>query len=100
MYIYETEKNIATDFFFNSLEIIDDQEDFYENIETLIRFLSSSDKAKFSINDVKHFYSLSDMIDEYDILRLMNYLEIIDYPPSTDSILAQQDTHYLVVTEG
>ncbi|MBM6639602.1 hypothetical protein BU104_14380 [Staphylococcus xylosus] len=68
---FKEEMKIAKDYF-NHVEV-SSQEELEDNIKNLLDFLHAYD---FSINDVLGFYSLSDLQDEFDILRLMEYLEV------------------------
>ncbi|WP_436949349.1 hypothetical protein [Staphylococcus shinii] len=95
------ELRIANEYFNKAVIEIDDKEMFNENIKELLRYLHSSD---FSINDVLEFYSFSDLQDEYDISRLMDYLHVTDNLKENNSneyqidrILAHNECGYLVL---
>ncbi|WP_436941688.1 hypothetical protein [Staphylococcus succinus] len=95
------ELRIANEYFKKAVVEIDDKEMFDENIKELLGYLHSSN---FSINDVLEFYSLSDLQDEYDISRLMEYLHVTDNPKENNSneyqidrILAHNEYGYLVL---
>lgn len=68
---FKEEMKIAKDYF-NDVES-SSQEELEDNIKKLLDFLHAYD---FSINDVLGFYGLSDLQDEFDIIRLMEYLEV------------------------
>ncbi|RIL17612.1 hypothetical protein BUY99_14475 [Staphylococcus gallinarum] len=101
MNLKTNESKIAYEYFYNAVIEIDDKEMFDENIKELLRYLHFSN---FSINDVLEFYSFSDLQDEYDIPRLMEYLHVTDNPKESyleeyqiDKILAQNEGGYLVL---
>lgn len=101
MNLKTNESRIAYEYFYNAVIEIDDKEMLDENIKELLRYLHFSN---FSINDVLEFYSLSDLQDEYDIPRLMEYLYITNSPKENnsneyqiDEILAHNECGYLVL---
>ncbi|MBW5882090.1 hypothetical protein H9S71_13540 [Staphylococcus aureus] len=96
---YKTEVKEAFDYFNEAVMEIVDKEMLEDNIEDLLRFLHTDN---FSIQEVLGFYGLSDLQDEYDILRLMEYIEITDSPKSVEGfekILAENKGKYLIIAD-
>lgn len=89
------EFNIADDYFSDALIEIDDKKVYEYAIETLLRFLHEDN---FSVNDVLDFYGLSDLQDECDIARLMEYLEVTNIPKH-HKIIAQNESGYLIIND-
>lgn len=90
---YDNELQKAQSYFNRAVSEVDDKEMFDENIKDLLRYLHS---YNFSINDVLGFYSLSDLQDEFDISRLMEYLHVSDKPNEQNS-LAHNEYGFLVL---
>ncbi|WP_113589601.1 hypothetical protein [Staphylococcus aureus] len=67
----------AYDYFTHAIIEIDNNGMFEEDIKDLLRFLHA---YEFSIEDVLEFYSYSDLQDEDDILRLMEYIRVTNDP--------------------
>ncbi|WP_141756804.1 hypothetical protein [Staphylococcus sp. HMSC034G07] len=87
------EFKIAHDYFRKALIEIDNKDDFDSNIKELLNYLNS---YNFSIKDVLELYKLSDLQDEFDILRLMEYFHVSDKSKEED-ILAHNEYGYLVI---
>lgn len=97
----QNELRIANNYFNKAVMEIDDIEMLKGHINDLLSYLHSNN---FSIKDVLEFYSLSDLQDEYDIPRLMEYLyvtenlkenELEEY--QIDKILTHNECGYLVL---
>ncbi|MGW8041303.1 hypothetical protein ACWEX2_13895 [Staphylococcus xylosus] len=87
------ETEIAFNYFNEAVIEIDDNYLFESNINDLLKFLHAN---KFSINDVLEFYGNSDLQDEFDILRLMQWLYISDKHKENNTI-AKNEHGYLVL---
>ena len=91
--ILKKEAEIAYNYFSEAVIEIDDNYSFESNIKELLSFLHAYD---FSINDVLEFYGNSDLQDEFDILRLMQWLYISDKRKENNT-LAKNEHGYLVL---
>lgn len=101
---FNEEYRIANEYFYHSLIEIADIHAFEDSIKDLLKFLNENN---FSIKDVLNFYKLSDLQDEFDIIRLMEFLEITDDPNKHCSIdeiveqpLASNKNGYLIITDN
>ncbi|HDD5896079.1 TPA: hypothetical protein PBB95_002608 [Staphylococcus aureus] len=97
------EMEIAYEYFHEAVIEIDSNEMFESNIKDLVRYLHSND---FSIEDVLGFYSLSDLQDELDILRLMEYINVTNDPRKHCAVnsdmskpLASNRNGYLIIID-
>ncbi|WP_210141137.1 hypothetical protein [Staphylococcus sp. GDY8P218P] len=91
--ILKKEAEIAYNYFSEAVIEIDDNYSFESNIKDLLSFLHAYD---FSINDVLEFYGNNDLQDEFDILRLMQWLYISDKRKENNT-LAKNEHGYLVL---
>ena len=90
---FKNEMEIAYNYFSEAVIEIDDNYSFESNIKDLLRFFHAND---FSIHNVLGFYGNSDLQDEFDILRLMNFFYISDKNKENNTI-AQSKCGYLVL---
>lgn len=90
---FKNEIEIANNYFHEAVMEIEDKEMLKGHIKDLLSYLHSNN---FSINDVLGFYSLSDLQDEFDIIRLMEYFHVSDKPKEQNTI-AQSQCGYLVL---
>ncbi|WP_281512317.1 hypothetical protein [Mammaliicoccus vitulinus] len=97
---YKKEEKEAFEFFDGWITEINVEELYVGNIKTLLNYLHDN---SFEFKDVKQFYYRSDMQDEFDILRLMEYLDVLERPQCITSryeILKINEDRYLVIDDG
>lgn len=89
----------AREYFDDAIYEFDDKEMYKSNVKDLVRYLSN---YNFSIDHVLGFYSMSDLQDEYDILRLMHFIHVVkelNELENYDEILYENSEYYLVIAD-
>lgn len=100
---FKKEMEKAYEYFNDAIMEIEADSMFKDHIKDLLRYLHS---YEFSIDDVLEFYSYSDLQDEFDILRLMEYINVTNDPRKHFAInsnminpMASNRNGYLIIIE-
>ncbi|WP_202809289.1 hypothetical protein [Staphylococcus equorum] len=99
LYDYTGERSTARHFFNDFLIDIIDTEVLSYAINNLVRYLQNNG---FDFEDVADFYNESDLIDEYEIPRLLGLINIVDNPDGLAGdieILKESNGRYLVISD-
>lgn len=99
LYDYTGQRSTARQFFNDFLIDIIDKEVLSYAINNLVWYLQNNG---FDFEDVADFYNESDLIDEYEIPRLLGFIYIVDNPDGLAGeieILKESNGRYLVISD-